>query len=195
MINSLAPFFALILGIIIYKNRPTKYQFIGIFLGLVGAVGLISSGNILESVSNINSYTLYVVIATIGYGINANEIRFKLKGLTGLEITSLSFLLIGPPAGLYLAFTDITPALQTEGWVLNISYIFILALFGSVISLFLFNSLVHHTSALYATSVTYIIPFFAIIWGVFDGETITLTHIVSICLALFGVWLVNKKRK
>lgn len=194
MINSLAPFFALILGIIIYKNRPSKYQYIGIFLGLIGAIGLISSGNILESINNIDGYALYVVIATIGYGINANEIRFKLKGLSGLEITSLTFLLVGPPAGLYLAFTDITPALQTEGWFLNLSYIFILALFGSVISLFFFNSLVHHTSALYATSVTYIIPFFAIIWGVFDGETITLTHIMSICLALFGVWLVNKKR-
>ncbi len=195
MINSLAPFFALLLGIILYKNRPSKYQYIGILIGLIGAIGLISDGNILESISNINGYALYVVIATIGYGINANEIRFKLKSLSGFEITSLSFLLIGIPAGIYLAFTDLAPAFQTPNWTLNLGFIFVLALFGSVISLYMFNNLVHHTSALFATSVTYIIPFFAIIWGVFDGETITIVHIISIGLALIGVWFVNSGSK
>ena len=194
MINSLAPFFALLTGVLIYKNRPGKFQYFGIFLGLIGAIGLISDGNILDSVSNINGYALYVVIATVGYGINANEVRFKLKSLTGLEITSLSFMFIGPPAGIYLIFTDFGSVFQTADWQLNLGFIFILALFGSVIALFLFNSLVHHTSALFATSVTYIIPFFAIIWGLFDGETITLVHLLSICLALLGVWLVNKKK-
>lgn len=195
MINSLAPFFALITGILIYRNRPGKWQIMGILLGLLGALGLISDGNILESFQHINAYALYVVIATIGYGINANEIRFKLKALSGVEITSLAFLFVGPPAGLYLLFSDLSPALQTENWLMNLGFVFILALFGSVLSLFFFNSLVHYTSALFATSVTYIIPFFAIIWGFFDGETITLMQLASISIALLGVWLVNKKKK
>lgn len=194
MINSLAPFFALIMGVLIYKNKPGKNQYLGIFLGLAGAIGLISDGNILESITNINGYALYVVIATIGYGINANEIRFKLKDLSGVEITSLAFLFVGPPAGIYLAFTDISPAFETPNWPLNLGFIFILGLFGSVISLFFFNSLVHYTSALFATSVTYIIPFFAIIWGLFDGENITIIQVISISMALLGVWLVNKKK-
>jgi drug/metabolite transporter (DMT)-like permease len=195
MINSLAPFFALITGILIYKNRPGRWQIMGILLGLAGAVGLISQGNILESIQNINGYALYVVIATIGYGINANEIRFKLKDLSGVEITSLAFLFVGPPAGIYLLFSDLSPAFETEQWPLNLGFIFILSLFGSVLSLFFFNSLVHYTSALFATSVTYIIPFFAILWGIFDGETITWLQFGSICLALVGIWLVNKKKK
>lgn len=195
MINSLAPFFALITGILIYKNRPGKWQYLGILLGLIGAFGLISDGNLLESFENINGYAMYVVIATVGYGINANEIRFKLKELSGVEITSLAFLFIGPPAGIYLLFSDLTPAFQTDQWFMNLGFIFILALFGSVISLFFFNSLVHYTSALFATSVTYIIPFFAILWGLFDGETITMVQVGSASLALLGVWLVNKKKK
>jgi len=195
MINSLAPFFALISGIIIYKNRPGKLQYLGIILGLVGALGLISEGKILESFDSINEYALYVVVATVGYGINANEIRFKLKGLTGVEITSLAFLFVGPPAGIYLVFSDFSSAFATPNWALNLGFIFVLALFGSVISLFFFNTLIHYTSALFATSVTYIIPFFAIIWGLFDGETITMVHIFSICLALAGVWLVNRKKQ
>jgi drug/metabolite transporter (DMT)-like permease len=194
MINSLAPFFALITGILLYKNKPTNFQVIGIFLGLIGALGLVSDGNMLESFSNINGYALFVVLATFGYGINANEVRFRLKGLTGVEITSLAFLFVGPPAGIYLLFTDFTPAFATPHWGLNLSFIFILAAFGSVLSLFMFNSLVHASSALFATSVTYIIPFFAIIWGVLDGERITVLQLISISAALVGVWLINKKK-
>ncbi len=194
MINSLAPFFALLMGVLFYRNQPSKYQYIGIFVGLIGAVGLISNGNVLESLSNINGYALYVVLATIGYGINANEVRFKLKGLTGVEITSLSFLFAGPPAGIYLAFSDFSMVTETANWQMNFGFIVILAVLGSVVSLFFFNNLVHHTSALFATSVTYIIPFFAIIWGLIAGEKITIVHIASISLALLGVWLVNKKK-
>jgi len=193
MINSLVPFFTLILGVLFYKNRPGKNQFIGIFLGLIGAFGLISNGNLLESFSSINYYALFVVAATIFYGINANEVRFKLSGLSGIEVTTLSFLFTGPPAGIYLFLSDFSYALSTPDWLLNFSLIAFLAIVGSVLSLFLFNNLVHHHSALFATSVTYIIPFFAILWGVLDGEKITYVHLISMALALIGIWLVNKK--
>lgn len=194
MINSLAPFFALIMGVLLYKNKPGKYQIIGILLGLVGALGLIADGNIFESFHNINGYALYVVLATFGYGINANQIRFKLKSLNGIDITILSFMFIGPPAGIYLLFTDFSAVTQSPTWFIDLGFIFTLSFMGSVISLFFFNSLVQYTSALFATSVTYIIPFFAIIWGIFDDEIVTLVQILSILIALFGVWLVNKKK-
>lgn len=194
MINSLAPFFALVLGLLFYKDRPGKFQYIGISLGFIGALGLISNGNILDTFSNINSYALYIVIATIGYGLNANEIHHKLKGLTGVEITSLAFMLIGPPAGIYLLFSDFTGVWETANWQLDLLYIFILGLFGSVLSLFFFNSLIQKTSTLFATSVTYIIPIFAIFWGLADGEIITVKQIISITVALVGVWLVNRKK-
>lgn len=195
MINSLAPFFALMLGVLIYRNKPGRNQVIGILLGLIGAIGLISKGNIFESLSNINSYALYVVVATMGYGINANQVRFKLKDLTGVEITSLSFLFVGPPAGIYLLFSDFSMAMQTPDWMLNLFFVFVLALFGSVLSLFFFNSLIHYTSALFATSVTYIIPFFAILWGIADGEKISLVQLLGIGLTLIGVYLVNRRKK
>lgn len=193
MINSLAPFFTLIMGILIYGNKPGRNQFFGIFLGLIGALGLVSNGSFLSSFNDINYYALYVVAATVLYGINANEVRFKLSKLTGIEVTTLSFLFVGPPAGIYLFFSDFTNALSTPDWLLNFGFIVFLAVVGSVLCLFLFNSLVHSHSALFATSVTYIIPFFAISWGFLDGEKITSMQLASFGLALIGVWLINKK--
>ncbi len=194
MINSLAPFFALIMGILFYKNRPTKNQFIGIFMGLIGAIGLVSNGQIFNSLQSINKYALYVVVATVFYGINANQIRFKLSEFTGIEVTALAFLFTGPAAGVVLIFSDFSTVQSSDTWLVDFGFIFILAAVGSVISLFFFNSLVQYTSALFATSVTYIIPFFAIIWGVLDGEKITLVHMLSIGMALIGVWLINSRR-
>jgi len=100
----------------------------------------------------------------------------------------------GLPAIIYLLTSDFSYALSTPDWPLNLFFVFILALFGSVLSLFFFNNLIHYTSALFATSVTYIIPFFAIIWGVFDGEIITVVQLGSITVTLLGVWLVNKRK-
>lgn len=194
MINSLAPFFALLMGIFFYKNKPAKNQYFGIILGFIGAIGLVSSGNIFSSLESINKYALYVVVATVFYGINANEVRFKLSEFTGVEVTALAFLYTGPAAAIVLFFSDFSAVQKSETWLIDFAFIFGLAAIGSVISLFFFNSLVRYTSALFATSVTYIIPFFAIIWGVLDGEKITIIHGVSIGLALMGVWLINSRK-
>ena len=41
-------------------------------------------------------------------------------------------------------------------------------------------------------SVTYLIPVFAIMWGVIDGETINTFHLIWMGVILLGVFLVNK---
>lgn len=194
MINSLSPFFALLMGLAFYRTKPGRNQYIGILLGFIGAVGLISSGEPVDTFSNINGYALYVVVATLGYGVNANEVKYKLSELKSLEVTSLSFLLIVPPAALILLFSDFSFAWQSSTLVVDFSYIAILAILGSALSLLMYNNLIKHTSALFATSVTYIIPIFAILWGIFDGEQITARHLLSISLALVGVYLVNTRR-
>lgn len=193
MLNSSATLFALIVGIVFYKNRPLPNQVFGVIVGFIGAIALITGGNI-GAIFGVNSYALYVLIATIGYGINVNEVRFKLSNMNGIQVTALSFLLIGPIAGIVLLFTDFTPALESPYFWQSIFAVLILSALGSVISLFVFNNLIRHTSALFATSVTYVIPFFAIIWGLFDGETVNSVQIIGIVIVLVGVYLVNRKR-
>ena len=46
------------------------------------------------------------------------------------------------------------------------------------------------TNAIFASSVTYIIP---IIWGVADGEQLLPSHYTGILITIVGVWLVNRK--
>lgn len=191
MLNSLTPLFTFIISLLFYKSYARYYNIIGIFMGLLGAMGLMLKGSRF-TFADVDLYTLFIVAATLCYGINVNEIKHNLKALSAIEITSLSFLLAGPPAGVYLLFSDYSQALSTNDYVLNLIYITILALFSTVLAPIIFNVLIKYTTAIFAASVTYIIPIFAIFWGVFDGEIIHITHFIWIIVILFGVYLVNK---
>ncbi|HKL07981.1 MAG TPA: DMT family transporter [Bacteroidales bacterium] len=196
ILNSLTPLFTLIIGLIFYKSTAKLINAVGIVLGLIGALGLIlqsTNGGII--LTNINYYGLFVVAATICYGINVNQVRYKIKGLTGLEITSLAFMFIGPLAGIYLLFTDFSNTLTSNDYLLNLGFIAILAIVGTVLALVIFNTLIQHTSAIFGSSVTYIIPVFAIMWGLFDGEILSILQFFWIALIIIGVYLVNKKNK
>ncbi len=191
MLNSLTPLFTLVVGLMAYRSSARWMNVVGLILGLMGAIGLMWNGD-LNILKGLNVFALFIVAATICYGINVNEIKFRLMKLSSLEITSLAFLFTGPVAGIYLLFTDFTTVSQTPNYLLNLVYIAILALFSSVIAVLIFNHLIKYTTPLFATSVTYIIPLFAILWGIIDGESIRLIQFFWIAVILLGVYLVNK---
>jgi drug/metabolite transporter (DMT)-like permease len=192
ILNSTTPLFALIIGMTIYRTTPKWYNIIGVLIGFVGAAGLMFKGEtgIFDS---INWFALFIIAATTCYGINVNEVKTFLSNYGGITITSLGFLVIGPWAGIYLLFQDYSFTFTTEGYGMNFLYIVILALFSSVIALIGFNTLIKYTTALFASSVTYIIPIFAIFWGLIDGETISIIQFAWMGLILAGVYLVNRK--
>ncbi|MCF6191520.1 MAG: EamA family transporter [Candidatus Hydrothermae bacterium] len=192
MLNSLVPLFALIVGYLFYKVQVKKLNVLGVFIGLIGAVGLIVMSS--EGVFSASGYySLFIVLATICYSISVNEIKQKLVELDGVSIMSFAFMFIGPWAGLFLLFSDYSYTLSTPGYIHNFTYVFFLALFSSVIANIIFNYLIKHTTALFATSVTYLIPAVAILLGALDGESIRLGQLLFIAIILGGVSLVNKK--
>ncbi len=191
MLNSLTPLFTLIVGILFYRSSARWVNIAGLFMGLIGAIGLMWNGD-MNIFRGINAFALFIVVATICYGINVNEIKFKLVNLSSLEITSLAFLFTGPVAGIYLLFTDFSSVPETPDYLLNLAYIAILALFSSVIAVLIFNHPIKFTTTLFATSVTFIIPLFAIMWGIIDSESIRIIQLLWITVILLGVYLVNK---
>ena len=191
MLNSLTPLFTLIVGLSLYKSKARWISIAGVLTGLAGATGLVLQDG-LNMLRGINGYALLVVLATLSYGINVNEVKYKLEDLSSIQITSLALLFVGPLAGIYLLFSDFSTAVRSEGSLMNLGLIAILALFSSVIAVWLFNHLLKFTTTLFASSVTYIIPIFAILWGISDGESIRAVQLVWIGVILFGVYLVNR---
>ena len=194
MLNSLFPIIALIIGIIFYCDKSGKKSLWGVIIGLIGSFGLII-GNSKDVLTSDMWYAGYIFLAMIFYAISLNEIKYKLPDLDGVTVTAFTFLFAGPAAGVILLFTDLQTSFATTDAGINLFYIFLLAFFGSVVALLLFYSLVQYVTPVFAASITYIIPIFAIMWGVFDGETVSLIQIISMAVIFFGVYLVNMKVK
>jgi len=193
MLNSLTPPFTLLLGISIFKIKVKPLNIAGVFIGLGGAIGLLTVGNGSSFNSQFN-YGILIIIATFFYGISVNVIKNFLGEVKPVAITVWAFMFIGPPAGMYLFSTDIMDRFQTNPAALSsFGYVCILAIMGTAISLILFNLLIKRTTALFASSITYLVPIIAIGWGFFDGEKVEWMHFMWIIFILLGVYLVNRK--
>jgi drug/metabolite transporter (DMT)-like permease len=193
MLNSLTPVFTLIVGLLFHKTAFRWLQVAGLSLGLAGATGLILAGEGFR-LGTVNSYALYIVLATCFYAISINQIKSQLSHLTGIQITSLSFLFIGPVAMIYLLTTNFTPVLAHPDWPVHLLALAALGILGTALAMLLMNSLIRHSSAVTASSVTYVIPIFAIMWGVLDHEKISSIHLVCMAIILGGVYLINRRK-
>jgi drug/metabolite transporter (DMT)-like permease len=186
MLNSLSPVFTLIIGIMFYNREVIRSQIAGVFLGLLGALGLLYSGSF-----NFNFYGLFVVLATLLYGISSNEVS-KVKSLNGLQITSLAFFIMSPFALILLLFTDFHAATETANWMRNLGFIVILSVIGSAFSLIIFYALIRDTSPVFASMTTYFIPIIATLWGLSDNEKLTSAMFFSVAVIFCGVYLINR---
>ena len=194
ILNSLTPLFTLLVGLSLFKTSTGWKNIIGVITGLSGTVGLILNGEGLFLTGNL-WFALFIIAATVCYALSTNIIKEKLQGLDGFSVAALSFFLIGPWAGVYLLTSDFTTAIVADGALANFGFIVLLAFFSSFLAVILFNMLIKFTTSLFATSVTYIIPVFAIFWGLADGESIKFGQFIWIGVILFGIYLVNQKIK
>mgnify|MGYP005849374079 CR=1 FL=1 len=193
MLNSLVPLFAVLIGVLFFKVPFRKLKFIGVFIGLLGAIGLLYASGAVQLDSNNFFYAGLILIATLCYATNVNYIKTALAEVNSIDITSFGFFFIGPPAAIYLFNTDfIDLVMHNKEAQLHLFYIALLAVFGTAVAVILFNMLIKRVSAVFASSVTYIIPVFAIFWGLLDGEKIQILQLFFIGIVLLGVYIVNR---
>ncbi len=186
MLNSLSPVFTLVLGIAIYKRKSIHTQIAGVFLGLIGAAGLMYTGSF-----TFNLWGLLVVLATFLSGFSSNEVS-KVKGLNGIQITALAFFVTSPLAIVYLLFSDMSAPLHTVNWIRNLCFIAILAILGSAIALAIYYVLIRDTSPVFGSTVTYFIPIVATLWGFADNEHFSSSMLISVTFIFAGVFIINR---
>lgn len=196
MLNSLVPLFTVVIGLLFFKMPFRLLKLLGAIVGLVGAIGLLSSSGGLSFENSKMSYAFLVVLATICYATNVNFIKRFLKEVNSVNITAFGFLLIGPAAAIYLFSSDFTTILsENENAWQSLFYIALLAIFGTAIAVILFNMLIKKVSPVFASSVTYIIPIFAIFWGIIDGEKVNISQFLFISIILTGVYIINQDNR
>lgn len=195
ILNSLTPLITFVLGVFVFSIGFNKNQLLGVVIGLIGSVALIWEGAIIHPDQNY-SYALLVIAATVGYGLNVNILKRHLQHVSPMAIANGNFVILVIPAILVLFFSDFfRPELFTDVKVKeSILYMAILAVFGTGIAKIMFNKLVQISTPVFASSVTYVMPIVALLWGVLDGETFSIYQVMAAAVIILGVYLVNKNR-
>jgi drug/metabolite transporter (DMT)-like permease len=194
--NAMTPLFVVIIGALFFKSRITRRNAIGLVIAFIGVVILlmVKEGG-LGNFNEINAYALLVLLACACYGLNLNIIKYRFVELKPVAITAISLSIVLPLALIYL-FTSTQfsfKLLHVEGAVQAAGYIAILGIVGTALALILFNVMVKVATPVFASSVTYLIPVVAIMWGLLDGEILLAGHYFGIIAVIFGVWVGNRR--
>ncbi len=191
ILNSFTPLFVLLVGILFFRNTVRTDQVVGILFGLLGCALIILVNN--KGGFSLNGYALLVVLATVCYGFNLHIVRTFLSGIPALPLTAAIFTTIGPLAGLLLVGSGDFLQRATRPEALQpLLFGGILGVVGSGVAMILFNRLLQLTSAVFASSVTYLIPIVAVGWGLLDGERLGWQQLAGMAVILVGVYLVNR---
>tara|TARA_B100000902_G_scaffold26207_2_gene31514 strand:+ start:5899 stop:6777 length:879 start_codon:yes stop_codon:yes gene_type:complete len=194
VLTSLTPFFALIVGVAFYKLKATKNNIIGLIIGFIGTSLLILFSSNTGGL-NIDLFGLFVVAATLLYGINLNIVKYHLNHLKPITITSFSIVSILPITIFILFYFTpfLSHASDFKRHSLEFGYVFVLGVLGTSIATIVFYNLIKIKDTVFASMVTYLMPIVAIIFGVIDGEIINVIQLFGMALIMTGVFINGKK--
>lgn len=193
-LNSLTPMFALIVGVVVYRLPLDRSKILGVVIGLCGALALVLLGNKSEFRGDL-AYAGLVILAALFYGINVNLIKEKFALSRPMVIAAFPIVFMAIPSFFFLLQSGTFDNMSFEGQALeSLGALTLLAVFGTALSLIAFNHLIQITNAVFASLTTYIIPVVALMWGVWDGESLTVYQVMGMGLILLGVLLVRKKK-
>lgn len=195
IINALDPVFTLIIGAFLFGVRSKPIQYLGAVIGFGGALVLVYTSN---SDSN-QSHYFYIFLLIMGaalYAVSALIVEKKLAHIKSTELASSIYTFWMIPSLIILAFsgffTDIDYT-QTET-LEALGYLVFLTVVSTTFVMFLFFKLVQDTSAVFASTISLLIPVVAVFWGILDGEKFTLWYALGGLLVLIGVYFIREKK-
>ena len=195
ILNSLTPICVVVTGILFFRSKIQSKKIWGVIIGFAGLTLLTLAGKKGISFENVE-YTLWILLATILYGFNINIVAHYLKDINPIHLAAVSIAFMIIPTGivlwqqhfLQLPFDD-------ENILLAVIYSVMLGIVGTAIATAFFYLLVKKAGGLFASLVTYGIPFVALAWGFRYGEKITILQVCCLGIILCGVYLANMPGK
>lgn len=196
ILDSLVPVFVLLLGYVFFRIHSKPVQWTGILLGFAGAAALMylpgTNGG-----SNHAGYALLIVLATLFYAGSALIVSKKLEQIPAVSLSAAIYAIWMIPALIVFYFSEPEKVLIHDSATLwhSAGYLGILSVVGTALAMLLYYKLIQKTSAVFASTVTYLIPLVSVFWGVLEGEHFSFWHAAGGLLILTGIYLVQDRRE
>lgn len=192
-LNALTPIFVILVGALFYRVPTEPSKVLGILLAFTGSMLLLLSQQTL-SLGQSYLHVGFVVLATLLYGINVNMVVRQLADIPSMQIAAVALGLNAIPAGLVLLFNGFfSQGDWTTGRWIGTGAAVALGVLGTALASVIFYVLVKRAGGVFASMVTYGIPFVAIGWGIAYGEHYGWMQVGCLLIILAGVYLTNRK--
>jgi len=187
VLNSTAPMFGALLAALFLGERLTAHKAAGCAAGIAGVALVVRPGALVE-VPMFGYAVAACLAACLCYGYNGVLMRryagvpsrgFAVGGQIAAALMLLPLLPFSPPAAAIGA--------------IEISNLLALALFGNALGFVMYFRLISDVGATRALTVTYLMPFFGLLWGMlFLGESLPASALAGGALILAGTVLVTR---
>ena len=194
ILNSLTPVFTLVWGVLFFGKALQWRKVLGVSMGLIGATAIIMTRPPVEqTVHTENIYGLFIVLATICYGLTANLVSSRLSNMNGLTINAAAYALVSGPSWIYLFSTDVTTDVTThpEG-ITSLCAVLTLGLLGTFLASIIYFKLILEAGALFGSMVAFLMALVSLFVGAYFGEPLSAVHFVSAALILSGIYAISK---
>ena len=195
LMTSITPLLIIGFSWLIFKTKTNLFQFLGIFLSLLGVFNIVLKGNIN------NLYNLYftpgdlwMFIAVFSWGLYSvllKKVDVRLSQLATLEVMIfIGLIFIFPFYVIESLNNSFFPNNNADFYM-----IFYVAIFAGIISFFCWNKGVSLIGASRASLFLHLIPIFSSVWAIFLlNENFSLFHIIGAIFIIIGIFLSNFRR-
>lgn len=193
--NALMSIFVIVLGVVFFKYKTHFGEITGVILSFIGVILLLrsSSENGVHT-SNEWVYHLMLICAALMYAYSGLLTQKYMGNLSSIVWTAFIELVLLIPALIVLIISGFFKTIWEHPEALKgISFVFILALFGSVLANIFYYKLIRETSASFASSVSLLMPLVAFCWGLLDGENLGFIQITGGILIVLGLYFGRKE--
>jgi drug/metabolite transporter (DMT)-like permease len=195
LVNAMIPIFIALTAWVVFNERLTPRQALGVGISLAGLIFIVTRGNVTTlGVLTFSSGDLWTIGASLSWAIYSVMLRKR-----PADMDPLAFLTIIIIFGLLYAL----PFYVWEVWYKggfgltpeNLAAMVYVALFPSVLAFIFWNSSVAKVGANRAGIFIHLMPVFSVILAVlFLGEQLHLFHLMGIALIFLGIVLTTMGR-
>lgn len=193
IVNSMMPIFVIIVGALVWKFETTKQQLIGVFISFTGVCILAFGGDDGAAFKLIP--ILLLLLATLCYAVSTTTVKSKLMDVSSTVLSAFVFsFVLFIPSLLALSFTGFFSTFSfSKDTMTGLMFVSLLSIFGTGLAMMMNYRLLKVSTPLFASTVTLLMPIVAIIWGILDGETLTILQFVGASIIIAGLIFLRAK--
>ena len=187
IINSMMPIFVILIGALFWKMKTTRRQAVGILISFAGACMLMLTTY--QSGDTPLWPIVILLIATVLYAVSSTTVGARLRDIPAKILSGFVFFyVLSLPSLIALVFSGFFADFHgtAQQWV-GLGYVSLLSVFGTGLAMLLNYRLLNISSPLFASTVTLLMPIVAVLWGVLDGEKLSVLQYLGGAVILAGL--------